>query len=235
MRSRVIVFLGIVISLVACNFIVDAEFNDKILPGQEGGVNNSACPLGNAPKDPACANCMLTACKTEYDNICKDGNNAQGKLTLGDCVDDPSVKSGNCERVWVDAGTEQQFSDPQTHYFNMRVCATANCKSACTTCTGLTYDRYAGDNMPPPIETANTTCSKCLLANCQSALVGGGTKFSNCCYQDRIDETWGPCLRPQSPDCSGIKMWAANDGGSGGCDYTLAKCAVDNCKGACSL
>lgn len=221
-------------ALIACNFIVDAEFNGKILPGQDGALPVADCPLGNAPQDPACATCMLSSCKSQYNLICKDGNSAQ-RGSLDDCANHPSVTQGYCDKVFIDAGTEQTFSDPATHYYNMRVCVTKNCKPTCLTCTSMTYDRYTGDTMPQPITSAGTACAKCLLDNCQGALVGPGSAFSHCCYQDRIDDTWGPCLRPMAPDCSAIKMWAATDGGSGGCSYTLSKCAVDNCKASCGL
>lgn len=222
-------------ALVACNFIVDAQFDGKKFPGQDGSTVVGDCPLGNSPKDPGCSNCMLSVCRNEFSAICKDGTNAQGKQYLNACVDDPSVKQGECERVFIDASAPQSFDDPTTHWFNMRVCVTQKCKAQCTTCPGLTYDRYAGDNMPPPLTAAVSTCAACLVGKCSSILVGGGSQFSHCCYQDRVDDTWGPCVRPSSPDCMGIKTWAAMDGGSSSCNHDLAKCALDNCTSDCNL
>lgn len=218
----------------ACNFIVDAEFNGKVLPGQDGAPPASDCPLATSATDPGCRNCMLTTCKSQFAAICKDGNKGVGTGYLEDCASDPSVNDGKCASVFVDGGQVSGYDDPAAHWYNMRLCVTQSCKSACTTCTGLTYQR-SPDNKAVPLTADTSTCAACLLQNCQGALIGGGTEFSHCCYQDRIDETWGPCVRPSGSDCSMIKMWAATDGGAGGCDYTLSRCAADMCQGSCKL
>jgi hypothetical protein len=236
---------AIAIVLVACNFIVDAQFAGKAdASGADSGLPPASCTLGGgSPKNPICGRCMLTTCSQYWESMCKDGTNATGKATLGDCSDDPSVKDGLCERVWLpEAGAYASPNDPQTHYFNMRKCVTEQCRPACTTCDGLTYARYTGDTKGALLTPDVGPCAKCLLGNCTSVLIGKGTQFSHCCYQARIDATWGPCVRnpqngnDQAPDCTAINTLAYKDAGANsGCDEQLSVCAVDNCSSECGL
>ena len=230
---------------VACNFIVDAQFGGKGGgSGADGGLPPAACTLGGgAPKNPSCGRCLLTTCSTYWEAMCKDGTNATGKATVGDCPDAPSIADALRARVWLpDGGPYAAPNDPQTHYFNMRKCATEQCLGACRTCDGLVYARYPGDTKGAPLTADVGPCAKCLLSSCNTALVGKGTSSSHCCYQSRIDDTWGPCVRnpsngsDQAPDCSGINTYAHTDAGtSSGCDETLAGCAVNNCSSECGL
>ena len=240
-----VVFAGAASAAVACNFIVDAQFSGKTQTAQDGSLPPSSCTLGSgSPQDPACGQCMLTACSQYWEAMCKDGTNATGRSTLGACSDDPSVASGNCERVWLpEAGPYATPNDPQTHYFNMRKCTTESCRASCTTCEGMMYDRYPGDTKGAPLANNAGACAKCLLSSCASALIGKGTQFSHCCYQSRIDDTWGPCVRDpqanpgdQAPDCSNIVKYAATDAGtSTGCNEILSVCAAQNCSSECNL
>jgi hypothetical protein len=214
---------------VACNFIVDAQFSGKTFPGQDGAT---PCPLGNMPQDLGCYNCVASVCKAEFAAMCKDGDKAVGKSYLNACVDDPDVAQGQCERIFIDAGQGTAPNDPPGHWYDMQVCVTQKCKQQCTTCSGLTYPR-SPDNVDTPLTPSTSKCAACLLGKCTGALIDKGTQFGHCCYQARVDSTWGPCARPSGADCSGIKDGV--DAGGTDCEYKLSKCAVDNCKTDCNL
>jgi hypothetical protein len=221
------------LAAVACNFIVDAEFSGKVLPGQDGG-----CSLGN-PTDPQCAQCVRAdSCKDYLNAVCND-KNGQYLSTLSKCVNDPDVRKRNCDDVFIDAGYAN-YDDQATHWHNLRVCVTQKCKNACTTCK-LTYERYTGDDNPPPLTVDTSPCAKCLLAACWDVLIDTGETplYSHdvCCNQTAIDYTWGPCARPRDaggdpPNCSGILKWF-DAGSPSSCVYKLSKCAIDFCAEHC--
>jgi hypothetical protein len=241
--SSVFRFFGVTTTvgcaLVACNFLVDAEFNGKTFAGQDGSSMEPVKCGGYQLTPGQCGDCITTKCKDQIDTLCADTKATATIGDISDCTSDPNIKDGKCLRVYTDAAAVT-FNDTSGHVINARVCVTQQCgnPNGCNVCDGLTYTRAAGDT-EQPLTNSVSTCADCLLKNCNNVLLGlDQPKAGHCCYSSTVETVWGHCVRDPKGgqrDCDGVNMAAAPDAGDPtDCDVRLALCAKTQCNASCA-
>lgn len=240
MRRFFVVGVTAACAVVACNFIVDAQFSDKKFAGQDGAPADPVKCGGYSIEPGQCGDCITTKCKDQINTLCSDTQGVSSTIAdIVDCAKDPNIKDGKCNRVYTDAAAVT-FNDPPGHVINARVCVTQQCgnPNGCNICEGLTYTRAAGDTEQPLTESVGT-CAACLLKNCNNVLLGlDQMKAGYCCYSSTVEDVWGNCVRdPQGGqrDCNDINTWAAPDAGDPtDCRVRLATCAKTQCNASCA-